>query len=265
MDALKAHGVLLFQSRSIEPEDFDLDRFEVFLTYVDTEGDRVVLHSHQDLQAAMLDWYGAKNFKVFADVKEKKTPAVSRAAAATQTAKKLMNKPDKIKIEDLVESFVGLIAEATSTVASVADEVQEVLESEGKAKKPASCKKETAEAKGNAKKDEATPKQPPILVKVPDYAPVVEDEKPATKPSPKPEVPKAAPQSPRPVQKPFIHGRHTCDSCLTTPIVGKRFHAINMPDYDLCESCKDSYTGRAIIFEEAELGMYLIGCLRFVV
>jgi hypothetical protein len=52
---------------------------------------------------------------------------------------------------------------------------------------------------------------------------------------------------------PFIHGRHTCDSCLTTPIVGKRFHAVNLPDYDLCESCHSSYTGTAVRFLETEL------------
>jgi len=52
---------------------------------------------------------------------------------------------------------------------------------------------------------------------------------------------------------PFIHGRHTCDSCLTTPIIGKRFHAVNLPDYDLCEDCHSNYTGKEVRFEEAEL------------
>jgi len=53
--------------------------------------------------------------------------------------------------------------------------------------------------------------------------------------------------------RPFIHGRHTCDGCLTTPIVGKRFHAVNMPDYDLCTNCMENYKGEEIKFEEAEL------------
>lgn len=52
---------------------------------------------------------------------------------------------------------------------------------------------------------------------------------------------------------PFIHGRHTCDSCLVTPIVGKRYHAQNLPDYDLCQNCFSSYTGKDIIFKEEEL------------
>ncbi|KAL3943317.1 MAG: hypothetical protein SGBAC_002600 [Bacillariaceae sp.] len=52
---------------------------------------------------------------------------------------------------------------------------------------------------------------------------------------------------------PFIHGRHTCDSCLMNPIIGKRFHAANMKDYDLCEKCYPNYQGTEIQFEEAEL------------
>lgn len=54
--------------------------------------------------------------------------------------------------------------------------------------------------------------------------------------------------------RPFIHGRHTCDSCLTTPIVGKRCHAKNLPDYDLCQNCFENYKGTEIVFEFVELG-----------
>jgi len=53
--------------------------------------------------------------------------------------------------------------------------------------------------------------------------------------------------------KPFIHGRHTCDACLTTPIVGKRFHSMNLPDYDLCNKCCNNYSGNEIKFESIEL------------
>jgi len=53
--------------------------------------------------------------------------------------------------------------------------------------------------------------------------------------------------------RPFIHGRHTCDGCLHTPIIGKRYHAKNMPDYDLCEKCRWNYKGNEIEFEVVEL------------
>lgn len=59
-------------------------------------------------------------------------------------------------------------------------------------------------------------------------------------------------------ERPFIHGRHTCDCCLTTPVIGKRFHAVNMADYDLCEKCFKNYKGSEIQFEAVELGKYHI-------
>ena len=72
------------------------------------------------------------------------------------------------------------------------------------------------------------------------------------------ETPQPGPTEPVPVEeeeeRPFIHGRHTCDSCLTTPIVGKRYHALNMSDYDLCAKCFSNYSGGEIQFEAVELG-----------
>ena len=50
----------------------------------------------------------------------------------------------------------------------------------------------------------------------------------------------------------FIHGRHTCDGCLTTPVVGLRWHSANLPDYDLCDRCRNNYKGTDIIFETVE-------------
>jgi len=40
----------------------------------------------------------------------------------------------------------------------------------------------------------------------------------------------------------FMHRRHTCDGCGQSPIIGCRYHATNIPDFDLCESCKGSVT-----------------------
>jgi hypothetical protein len=57
----------------------------------------------------------------------------------------------------------------------------------------------------------------------------------------------------KPEAKPFIHGRHTCDGCLKTPIIGKRYHATNIPDYDLCQRCYDNYKGSEIKYEPVEL------------
>lgn len=35
----------------------------------------------------------------------------------------------------------------------------------------------------------------------------------------------------------FVHGRHACDSCGMTPIVGYRYHSLVKPNYDICHNC----------------------------
>jgi len=54
-------------------------------------------------------------------------------------------------------------------------------------------------------------------------------------------------------KRPFIHGRHTCDACLTSPIIGTRYSAINLPEYDLCKFCFQNYRGSEISFKPMEL------------
>jgi hypothetical protein len=85
----------------------------------------------------------------------------------------------------------------------------------------------------------------------PAAAPVVKEEE--TKPN---EDARTDATSPPPSASPptFIHGRHTCDSCLVSPIVGKRYHATNLPDYDVCEVCFENYQGEEIKFEAVEHG-----------
>jgi Zinc finger, ZZ type/PB1 domain len=73
---------------------------------------------------------------------------------------------------------------------------------------------------------------------------------------PTPPTPPPVPPTPAPEQHPFIHGRHTCDACLETPIVGKRYHAVNIPDYDLCETCVSKHTSTAVQYVVEECGMY---------
>ena len=71
----------------------------------------------------------------------------------------------------------------------------------------------------------------------------------------------AGEQEDRPAENslPFIHGRHTCDSCLISPIIGTRYHAVNRVDYDLCARCYTNYQGEDIKFEPTEDGKYPIG------
>lgn len=47
----------------------------------------------------------------------------------------------------------------------------------------------------------------------------------------------------------FIHARHTCDGCNKTPIVGDRYRAKNIADFDLCGACMNKYEGDKADFE----------------
>jgi len=51
----------------------------------------------------------------------------------------------------------------------------------------------------------------------------------------------------------FIHGRHTCDGCLKSPIVGLRYNSLSVKDYDLCSECFAKTEGSDIAFEAVEL------------
>lgn len=55
----------------------------------------------------------------------------------------------------------------------------------------------------------------------------------------------------------FIHARHTCDGCSKTPIIGTRYRAANIPDFDLCSNCYEKYEGEKTDFKPEALGMYM--------
>ena len=41
----------------------------------------------------------------------------------------------------------------------------------------------------------------------------------------------------------LVHAHHTCNGCSATPIVGTRYHATKVPNFDLCASCFTKYDG----------------------
>eukprot|EP00804_Cyclotella_cryptica_P002966 CCRYP_005987-RB/>CCRYP_005987-RB protein AED:0.03 eAED:0.03 QI:148/1/1/1/1/0.75/4/727/761 len=63
----------------------------------------------------------------------------------------------------------------------------------------------------------------------------------------------------------FIHARHTCDGCSKTPIIGTRYHATKIPDFDLCEACYTKYEGEDLDFKQETLGKILSMVLILIV
>lgn len=259
------HRAVLFSLDEAEdnPKDIAFHQFKVLFLYVDVDGDKVIIGSTEELIDAMRQFESKGVLKVTAQVQPKSkvmaSPRLSRASCAstessTQTANPeacgLVSKEPTgskegnngvdceaefpVKLKGAVESVVGALASA-------------VVALEEHVVRPESNKKTTAAPEDTSPKEpppsQVKPSNKPIAVKVP--------EKSAAKKSTGNTPPATICAKPT---RPFIHGRHTCDGCLTTPIIGKRFKAKNMPDYDLCANCKNNYKGKEIQFEAVELG-----------
>jgi hypothetical protein len=250
---LKTNSVELFLSCFEEPVDFDLAA-AVTLTYNDEEGDKVVIHDMDDLADAMMNSSNAnRTLKIMAAV-EKKVVHCPMSESATQTRVETKSsappspespKPTpSLPIQDVVEAFAGVIVSAVQGLKTQAASRRSVppfrvldatpIVTECSDTADLTSQDSTACAMAAAIVDQADGPQ--------EGAAEAKHEPRLTKEEP----------------HPFIHGRHTCDGCLTTPIVGLRFHAVNLPDYDLCEACKGNYKGSEIHFEEAELGRFVV-------
>lgn len=210
-------------------------QYKLRLTFKDEDGDRCLLLNDADIKMAIQD--RDKPLKVFAEILELSAvsadpPTAERPAPETQTraepvpetvtASRSLENAERHPpaLHQAVESIVGVLANA---VVGLNNNVA-----------AANATSTTA-----PRDDSATTSETAASVASTDAA-----EETATPTA------ECAPEEP---EQRFIHGRHTCDGCLTTPIVGKRFHAVNMQDYDLCANCKDDYRGNEIRFEEAEL------------
>lgn len=56
----------------------------------------------------------------------------------------------------------------------------------------------------------------------------------------------------------FVHWRHVCDVCNVTPIVRYRYHATNIPNFDLCQSCEMACELLDVEFELAQHGELVV-------
>jgi len=258
-EALKLYAVQSHTGAHDLPNVNMLPQYKVTLWYLDADGDKVMVGSPGELRDALLFFDNKKVAKLMADVQETQGSSSkfsSRASSATQTIDPTAAKEPEVDVEvppipdmkeastpphqisGLVESVVvGVLGPALSSIRLAADHAARVAAEaeESAARRALTASNKPKESNTQASKDDSTDLE----------------EKAADK-NVKPEDAKHSAEEPEDV--PFIHGRHTCDGCLTTPIVGKRFHAVNLPDYDLCEKCKNNYTGDEIKFEEAELG-----------
>lgn len=229
----------------------DSENASVTVTYTDEDGDIITISTDDELVEAFEQFVNkqppvlranasvtAKKVKVpiavparlrsKASVSKmgKRTPIASKRVKGSST--KSTTPADEL--QNVIENFVGVLTVAVNTLTKnvpedLTSKVDEVIDMEFKEPK-----------KSESKKDESTGEK--------NQSKKAQDEKPAS--SDNTGVPSRFDRN-------FIHGRHTCDSCLVTPIIGIRYNATNLPDYDLCQKCIPNYKGSHIKFAPAQL------------
>lgn len=202
------------------------ENYEVSLTYFDVDEDTVTIASSDELIDAIGQYAEQKVLRLSTEVKPKTKPVgpASRAERGTSTEGLPPLQP---QVKSAIDSFVGVLSNAVTTL-------QEGLATPPTVGNQATPGRVTVTA-------EAAPGVPAAAARAQsqnrqDQETTQEEEEDQTE-----------------VIVPFIHGRHTCDSCLTTPIIGKRYHALNLPDYDLCSRCHGNYRGHEVKFAPVEL------------
>lgn len=186
---------------------------EVVITYVDEDGDVITISSDEELEDAFLQ---------FLD----KSPPVVHATA---------------KFKKATEEKLNVQVEKTMNARPTDSNMKKFLQ----------LKRELLEKK--AKKDRQLGEKATQTAQ-----PEMRDTHTQVVDVPAPKKPVAAQEkvideSLECFDKHFIHGRHTCDGCYVSPILGIRYHATNIPDYDLCQGCFQKYKGDEINFQPEEL------------
>lgn len=257
--------------------------YQIKLTYQDVDDDTVVIGSSEELLDAIEQFSAQRVLGLTAEVKrftkanpQQGSPPKNSSRASPERGTNTNNAGTQANgsgpppiIQNVVESVVDIILKAAVAVNGHgrANTAHPYYSPDGVPVEPADS---------TASRAAASPAAP---AEVPDSPETKTTENPAaglknppTEPSPEVnaspavadtagETNAAAEAEPQvEEERPFIHGRHTCDCCLTTPVIGKRFHAVNMADYDLCEKCFKNYKGSEIQFEAVELGKYDIIC-----
>jgi len=241
----------------------------VSLTYYDDEKDLITIASTEELMDAVALFSGQKFMRITTCVKNKmassvsSTPAVATAAGASPSAENGTSThedyPPGPAIKLVLESFAGILSNAVNHLqeglatqapaTGKPENTQEVSSSPNLGLEESTAPRST-EATSVTKGSNRNNKKVPKAVRAKAYE--MSDKSVSggiSAPRPAGTYEKEETEE----TKPFIHGRHTCDACLSTPIVGKRYHATNLPDYDLCQNCFDNYKGSEIKFDAVQL------------
>lgn len=274
--------VLVFSLPEEDANNINTRNYDVTLTYYDEEKDLITLSSTEELVEAVELFAGQKFFRITTSVQPKASyspPPTSARPYVQNTGGEVTTKnaeyPANPPIQAVLESFAGILSSAVNNLQEGLANQPTAKDSPPKSSPPVQPMKADANvAKANRAAMQKKRRERMELRRermearmnkknATNNASSKKENKPQstdTKKSPVASADTKKSPVPTPVKKkepvetkPFIHGRHTCDGCLTTPIVGKRYHATNLPDYDLCQKCFGNYKGSEIKYEPVEL------------
>lgn len=248
------------------PEAGSPDNYTVSLTYYDVDEDMVTIASSDELVDAVEQFSGQKVLRITTYVKAKAASVSSLPVTPQQEFKKqapvsvdrgTSTRTDPpIPLQNVLESFVGVLSTAVNHLQEGLSAPTSVHDRTSVSPVGASPSSADSGGVNNNEIDEVGATEEAAATPPTEDSPE-EEQKEHGSETPE-DIPAKAEENGNDVdgqgeERAFIHGRHTCDSCLTTPIIGKRYHSTNLPDYDLCQKCFSNYGGSEIEFESVEL------------
>jgi Zinc finger, ZZ type./PB1 domain. len=226
------------------------DVHRIIITYTDEDGDIITISSDQELEDAFSQFVDKVPSVIRATVSMMDSSSSKKGAASTQPNEQ-QDKDSKVSNHVLEERICRLEEKVAKMWMNVHDSNDEKDNMDNQLHEQDGLQRD-GDGAGKAVATKAVQVKPKAISKA-----TGTDPQEASKKS-KDEKRSNNVHDPKEVSlecfhPEFIHGRHTCDGCFTTPIVGYRFHAVNLPDYDLCYKCFKNYKGRGVFFQPEEL------------
>ena len=189
--------------------------------YTDVDGDRAMIRSNAELQEAVAQFQNQGSLKVYINVVHDKKRTVQD------------QQPVEARHESASTQTVRVATDSTTqtntTTSTIATEHNKGPPNQQVVAPPAQLEKVV---------DALVQAAAAVVIAISEVTP--------------PLLQQQQPQAATVAVVPFVHGRHTCDECSTSPIVGQRYHATNIPNYDLCAKCKHNSKLNNILYEVVE-------------
>lgn len=240
----------------------------VTVTYTDEDGDTITISTDDELADAFVQFATRVppivRAKAFFDLEKDEKEIVKGLKQAVseigETAKKggngSHNKTKVDQMQGVLESFVTILTQAVESLSNNMDGIKQRKKNRSKTVPRVVRAKErdhkSCRSGMKENMDDIIPSNKTKETEAKDQDVPLEVEEKQKQKEEEEEYSNILPVKAH-LDKDFIHGRHTCDGCLVTPIIGLRYHALNLPDHDLCQKCVLTHKGKDIIFEPTEL------------